>query len=706
MTKTKNVFNSRPLFYGFLALLLATSSARFVFDGNLNYIIPIVLALTVFLVYAIWSKKFVSICVIFSAFLFGFGWYFVGISTFQQDQIKGVVQVCGRISDDVDYASYETNAIVVLKDVEINSKKSSNIRLTIYINSKDDFKIGDYIAFETNVDNVNCFSFGKFNSFYYRDKTPYTAEVDVENISILSNRTTWTEKFRMSIKKSLYSAMGEQNGAIGYAVLFGDKSEVDDEVTQSFKMSGIIHLLTVSGLHIGFLITLLGYLLKLCRVRGFWNLLVCVSVLFFYALLCGFPPSIMRAGIMGIVLLMATSSGKCYDNLNNLGIAGILILLVSPLSSLDLGFLMSFFCVLGIFVIYPWLSKLLRKVFPKYISDSIAVSVSATIGILPFSAIVFPQLNILTFFINLIVIPIFSLIYPILFIGSLLATILPFFAFILKVCSFGFDAIYSFSSFFGQTQLTIPLSEFTFSVIALGFLFLFLLSRYFMAKRRVRIACCSVVVALMSIFSVVELIPHDSKLKISSCYNYSQSTILISNSQAESVIIDVGYTDFSKKVLKTHNKKSVETAFVLQNTTARIESAREIGVENLIRCGSSEGYAEEIVVPVDQIGKVGGFHFVFKSYKDAMIGLEIAFDGKTIFIFKDKKLSDDAIQTIVDKKYDLVFVGKQSYFAEKFERNVIIGSYYQSDYVDASFAKNGNIAWDLKSQEIKWRGLD
>jgi len=91
------------------------------------------------------------------------------------------------------------------------------------------------------------------------------------------------------------------------------------------------------------LITLLGFLLKKIRVRGFLNFLICFVFLGVYVYLCGFTPSVLRAGVMGLVLLATKLSGKCYDGLNSLGLSGIVILLISPLFALDVGFQMSFF---------------------------------------------------------------------------------------------------------------------------------------------------------------------------------------------------------------------------------------------------------------------------------------------------------------------------------------------------------------------------
>jgi competence protein ComEC len=203
---------------------------------------------------------------------------------------------------------------------------------------------------------------------------------------------------------------------------------------------------------VSFLIALLGFVLKKLSTKGWLNFLICFAFLMLYAWFCGFSPSVVRAGIMGLVLLASTLTGKCYDNLSSVGFAGGLILLCSPLTALDVGFQMSVFCVVSIFVIAPVLSKWFGKALPKPIAVSMAVSISATIGILPFSAKIFSTLNLLSVFANLIVVPIFSVLYPLLFVFAFVAAILPFMGFLLKICNFSFDFIQLVSNFFAQNN--------------------------------------------------------------------------------------------------------------------------------------------------------------------------------------------------------------------------------------------------------------
>ena len=174
-----------------------------------------------------------------------------------------------------------------------------NILLTVNFESAEDIKIGDVISFSAKLENIKPFKLGQFQSFYYRDNVAYTAEIESSQVSILKNKMTLDERIRQKARKS-FSKM--KYGGVAYAVIFGDKVDLPKAEKTAFINAGVVHLLTVSGLHISFLIGLLSFLLKKCRARGWLNLLICTIFVLFYAFLCGFSPSVTRACVMGLLL--------------------------------------------------------------------------------------------------------------------------------------------------------------------------------------------------------------------------------------------------------------------------------------------------------------------------------------------------------------------------------------------------------------------
>ena len=137
--------------------------------------------------------------------------------------------------------------------------------------------------------------------------------------------------------------MGEENAPLAYAVLFGDRTQVSDDILTSYNNAGILHLLAVSGLHVGFIAGLIYALLSKLKLKRLFSFIITACLLLFYNYLCNFTPSVVRATIMICVGLFANVLGKKSDTLTTIGIAGILTLLIKPLWAFDIGFQLSYF---------------------------------------------------------------------------------------------------------------------------------------------------------------------------------------------------------------------------------------------------------------------------------------------------------------------------------------------------------------------------
>ena len=356
-------------------------------------------------------------------------------------------------------------------------------------------------------------------------------------------------------------------------------------------------------------------------------------------------------------------------------------------------------------MITPWFSKVLKKVFPKFVAESFAVSIGAQIGILPFMALIYSDLNLLTFFINLIVIPIFSVIYPVLFVSLFVTALLPFMGFLLKACGWGLGLIYNIADFFGNTSLFVQLEPFDIFLVAGAFLLFFLISKYFMASRKAKTICCSTIFVFCGILGGIYLIPTSVQASVTYGYNYSSSTVVLTNDSGESVIVDAGYSNYTKNLLSANNIKKVSTAFVLQKSSAYIDTMREIGVENLIRCDNGQGYPEDVLVNFDETGYIGGFTFEYKSFEERLIGLEISFDETKVFILRDLKQSEEALTSVSSENYDIVILGKHDDYAKFFERSYVL-TYYKNSLAQTSFVSNGNITCLIDGKNYKWRCVD
>jgi competence protein ComEC len=219
------------------------------------------------------------------------------------------------------------------------------------------------------------------------------------------------DAFRINIQKSLRRYhFTEDELAVMNALLLGQRQEISKELSDNYSKAGAIHILAVSGLHVGIILLIFSFVLKpLERVsKGILIKLVLVILfLWFFALLAGLSASVIRA----VTMFSAIAIGQFFNRKNavehSLIFSMFIILLWNPLFLFDVGFQLSFIAVFGIIWVQPVLYQLWKPTF--FIVDKgwqlITVSVAAQLGVLPISLFYFHQFPALFFISNLIIIP-------------------------------------------------------------------------------------------------------------------------------------------------------------------------------------------------------------------------------------------------------------------------------------------------------------
>ena len=218
-------------------------------------------------------------------------------------------------------------------------------------------------------------------------------------------------RYRQSLSAQYFSHLGSEEAAIAAAMSLGDKRSLDAAQRQSFSATGVSHVLALSGLHLGILFSFFSLLfvnrLRSRRGRVFASL-VGVALLWGFALLVGFPLSLVRATVMFTLWQLSVVLYSERSSLNNLALAALLILLFSPASLFDIGFQLSFTSVFFILLLTPhiprprWLrrSRLLALVY-----GWLTVSIVAQIGTGPLVAYYFHTIPLVGLLGNLLAIP-------------------------------------------------------------------------------------------------------------------------------------------------------------------------------------------------------------------------------------------------------------------------------------------------------------
>lgn len=703
LTKEKKI-HFRKIFYPFLAFMYGIIVARGLYRGEIE---KIILTSIVFIVVAVifcLNKRFIALSIITIMFFIGNGFYYLGIRSYNViDYSNNIVCVEGRISDDIQKSNYGYS--LLLDDVKINNEKGQKISL--YISSAKSAPIvGQRIIFEGKLDKIKPFNLKSFNSFSYRTGARYNARISKKDIIFLDNiKVKSDETIKLAVKDVVYKNMSEDNAGIAMAMLFGDKNDLNDEIASTYKNVGIIHILTVSGLHIGFLIAVVYGFLKKCRTNKYLCLSLTFCFIFFYAYLCGFTPSVMRAGIMAIIMILAKTFSQQYDSLNSLGLAGFIICFIKPLSPFDIGFLMSFFSVFSIICLSRMFIKFFSKFLPYKIATLLAVTTSAQLGILPFLAYFGGQIHLFSFVVNLLVLPLLSVLFPFLFVVSLIGTFINFIGYLLILVDYGFVFINLIAQFFERSHLIIPVTVTYFSMTIIYFVLILFIGEFCMIESQNKLALFSLVTFIMVVMlGCYNFFPIKNQTSVSYIGSANNLSVIITSAKGESLLVGYNYNLVNYK--RSYYINKFDTYLSLDG---RISGDYEQIISNLgIKFFYSfSGVSENAkIIPTECDISIGSFVVRYKVLEGEMAGLLIKVDNQCIFVASEGNLSYNAIENEIVIKENAKIVITKNQIDNRVKSGYILMSQLAQEYGEFSYQKDGNVKFLYEKNAWIARGLD
>ena len=215
------------------------------------------------------------------------------------------------------------------------------------------------------------------------------------------------------------------------AILTGERSLIEDDEYSDLQTSGAAHVVAVSGMHVSFLV---GLMMTLTGRRKHMSL-ICIPILILFMAIVGFTPSVVRAGIMQIFVLMAPVLGREQDTMTSLSAALLLLLVVNPYSVSSVGLQLSFASVLGINTISPKLGKRIGSAITVrnkialrvilFVADSFSISVGAMILTIPVMAVSFEYISVYAPLTNLLVLWAVSIVFSVAIIACLAGFLIP-----------------------------------------------------------------------------------------------------------------------------------------------------------------------------------------------------------------------------------------------------------------------------------------
>ena len=414
----KRIINTRPIVFIALSLAFGVVMGFLSFIQNACIFITLIaLALLIYLAITSYDKdkgKFILICICAVAFTLGLLLITLKINTFtlargfdgDTCQLTAIVTGVDRLSND--------NLGLTLNSVKIGAKKVSfDVYLVV---PNQTVNVGDKIVTDAKLtyQGLEAKNLASFTPLFgYSEMVTTTLE----------NASAFHKLFNL-VKTKILSNLKGDNGAMALALLLGDTSYLSTDTKLAYKLSGISHIFSVSGLHVVFFSMLVASLLKLVKVKGIYHVILSFVITLCYAGVCGFPIPAIRAVIMTLVLNTSKAFGRKNDNLNSIFLSLIVILLIFPHTLLSYGLILSYLAVIGMSVYNFCFEKPLDG-YPKFIKNALSTSIAVTILITPVLFKMSGYMSIIVVLLNVIVVPAVNVLYYVLCFTTIVTLIIP-----------------------------------------------------------------------------------------------------------------------------------------------------------------------------------------------------------------------------------------------------------------------------------------
>lgn len=282
--------------------------------------------------------------------------------------------------------------------VKKNESKNLKYGMKIKIN-------GEFIEPE-EARNYKGFSYKQ----YLKTKGIYGSIKSKEIAIVAENKTniilTLSNSVRNKIIQIVEEMVPEDLQGMLIGILIGDKSKITEETTNHFKKSSLSHLLATSGTHISYITLGISFILIKSKLPKKLVYLFTIFILGFFIFIVGFTGSIIRAGIMGILMILANLVHQKPDVLTSMSIAALVTIISNPFAIQDVGFQLSYLGTLGIIVLNKSLHHSISKIIPNKIAKAISITISAQILIIPIMVLNFNTISLTFILSNILAIPV------------------------------------------------------------------------------------------------------------------------------------------------------------------------------------------------------------------------------------------------------------------------------------------------------------
>ncbi len=426
-TNLKDVLKQIPMAHIVIGIIIGLLSEKYFTISVSSVLIPIGI-LTILIMRWKWKNSYIVIFLL--SIIIGYAVHYsknheFSNSVIEANKIDGQNVVYKGIIQDI--TVFSTEQRYVLENLLItfeNETLESKFRYIVYPAENYSVAIGDTIigkgkfGLYGRIRNLGEFDFKKYYHNQHVVGRIYSKEIINHYPRINWSFNSSLNSLRETIRKKLTAYSDVETAALFSALIVGDRTKIDQDLRESFANVGVVHVLAVSGLHVGYVMLILIVLVRTLRIRWGWDKIAIILGLIAFSLISGGRPSVVRASIMAGLYIMAPIFNRRANAWNIVASAAFIILIFDPNSIYDLGFQLSFTAVISIVYFYSIFNKILPEFLrPTNIKSDIArffwtlflISLSAQIGTIPITAYYFDRIPLIAVIANLIVIPLIGI---------------------------------------------------------------------------------------------------------------------------------------------------------------------------------------------------------------------------------------------------------------------------------------------------------
>ncbi len=601
--------------------------------------------------------------------------YFELTST-PRDFLGGDVEIIAEITSYSERNSKDTGICVKgnLKGVERGDGKT--LRAIIYINDVEyELAPGDRLRLSASIkelENTDLFASKTYYKSRYTDVFAFARDVHYIEKNDKFKAKYIPQYLAKHVRDMINAIYPDECAAFLRSLIMGDKDSLSPSFLRALEKTGLLHTISVSGMHIAFLIGMIIIFSKNKYLR-----LVAIPVMLLFALMVGATQSALRAVIMNTVLLVSVISKREYDALTSISFAALVLVAINPHCASDTGFLLSFSATLGIILLAPKMrGGMVRAVANTNVVVRCVVSYFAPIMATSFAALIFttPILSLTFGGISLIAPLSNVLLYMFITLAFILGIITVMLGFIsiplAKGGAFVVTFIYKVSDFCIRTLARIPFAEIymTSRVFIALILFLCFIAVFGIAfgRKKIRLPVIAVVILVSIGASGVAsyfLRPSETGDRVRfDVLDVGQGQCIVAETRDSCIVIDCGGNDNTGRIAvghirergidkidaliitHAHTDHAGDVRYLMESVPTEIVYAPQADKDEALLSGIAES-AEDLGTTVEFVGG----------------NLELSFDAASVKLIslpeENSKNENGLVIIISDGEFDVIVTG-------------------------------------------------